>query len=249
MSARRAPPRVLVLGGLEPCARAGVLADAATVRALGGLPVTVPTAQTAQGVRTFLWEPAAPRVLAAQVRAARELGPLHALKLGQCPSRETWRALARALAGLALPWVVDPVVRTSRGQGLTRLTPRDYLGLAAPHVTLTPNLDEAAWLLGWARVEDEADQERAALALLAHGFGSVVVKGGHLARGATDLVATAGGLTRLPSRRVRRRPDTRGTGCRFASALAVGLARGLTPGAAAREAKAHVAGYLAGRAP
>ena len=45
-------------------------------------------------------------------------------------------------------WVVDPVVRTSKGQPLSRLSPRHYLSLAGPRVVLTPNLEEAAWLLG-----------------------------------------------------------------------------------------------------
>ncbi|MFP2934587.1 phosphomethylpyrimidine kinase, partial [Pyxidicoccus sp. 3LG] len=69
-------PRVLLLAGHEPTGRAGLLADVAAVRARGGQPVAVPTAQTAQGTTTFTWVASPPRLLAAQLAAACELGPL-----------------------------------------------------------------------------------------------------------------------------------------------------------------------------
>jgi hydroxymethylpyrimidine/phosphomethylpyrimidine kinase len=188
-------------------------------------------------------------LLEAQVRAALELGPLHALKLGQVPDRATLRALQRALADVSLPWVVDPVVASSGGGALTRLTPRDYLRLAAPHVVLTPNLDEAAWLLGCKPLASVADAQEAGRVLVSLGFGAAVVKGGHQPRGAVDVVVTRAGVERLSGARLRgsRVGQKRGKGCRFASALAVGLGRGEGVGEAAAQAKAAVAEYL--RAP
>ena len=66
-------PRVLLCAGHEPTGRAGLLADVAAVRALGGAPVAVPSAQTAQGRGTFLYQPTPARVLGAQVKA--DAGP------------------------------------------------------------------------------------------------------------------------------------------------------------------------------
>ena len=101
------------------------------------------------------------------------------------------------------------------------------------------NAPEAAWLLGARRVLPERAAER----LAELGFGAAVVKGGHLRGRAVDVVADREGVTRLDGPRLRR-PGRRGTGCRFASALAAQLARGATVREAAAEAKAAVARYL-----
>ncbi len=238
------PPRVLVCAGLEPTGRAGLLADVAAVRALGGAPVAVPSAQTAQGRETFLWQASPGRVLRAQVAAALELGPVQAVKLGMMPGLSVLRALREALADVDPWWVVDPVVRTSRGQVLSRLRPRDYLALAGPQVVLTPNLDEASWLLGGREVRSVAEAREAGRALVERGFGAVLVKGGHRPTGAVDVLCLPERDVVLEGTRLPRAQERRGTGCRLASALAVELGRGRGLVAASRRAKAHVARYL-----
>jgi hydroxymethylpyrimidine/phosphomethylpyrimidine kinase len=211
---------------------------------MGGIPVAVPTAQTAQGTTTFHCEATPARVLRAQVAAARELGPLHAVKLGMVPDTARLSAIREALNGMDLWWVVDPVVRTSKGQLLSRLSVRHYLGLAGPRVVLTPNLDEAAWLLGLSAVHTVEEAAEAGRALVAHGFGAVLVKGGHRARGAVDVLCVPGRTRLLTGKRLPRSPDRRGTGCRLASALAVELGRERSVVSAARRAKTHVSQYL-----
>jgi hydroxymethylpyrimidine/phosphomethylpyrimidine kinase len=211
---------------------------------MGGAPVAVATAQTAQGATTFQWEATPARVLRAQVAAARELGPLHAVKLGMVPDLARLSAIRESLDGLDVWWVVDPVVRTSKGQSLSRLSVRHYLGLAGPRVVLTPNLDEAAWLLGLPAVRTVEEAAEAGRALVARGFGAVLVKGGHRARGAVDVLCLSSKTRLLTGQRLPRSPERRGTGCRLASALAVELGRGRSLGAAASQAKAHVSQYL-----
>jgi hydroxymethylpyrimidine/phosphomethylpyrimidine kinase len=233
-----------VCAGLEPTGRAGLLADVAAVRALGGAPVAVPSAQTAQGRETFLWQASPGRVLRAQVAAALELGPVQAVKLGMMPGLSVLRALREALADVDPWWVVDPVVRTSRGQVLSRLRPRDYLALAGPQVVLTPNLDEASWLLGGREVRSVAEAREAGRALVERGFGAVLVKGGHRPTGAVDVLCLPERDVVLEGTRLPRAQERRGTGCRLASALAVELGRGRGLVAASRRAKAHVARYL-----
>jgi hydroxymethylpyrimidine/phosphomethylpyrimidine kinase len=220
------------------------LADVAAVRVMGGAPVAVPTAQTAQGLTTFQWQATPARVLKAQVAAARELGPLHAVKLGMVPDAARLSALREALDGVEAWWVVDPVVRSSKGQVLSRLSVRHYLGLVGPRVLLTPNLDEAAWLLGLPAVQTVEEAAEAGRALVARGFGAVLVKGGHRARGAVDVLCLPGKTRLLSGKRLPRAPDRRGTGCRLASALATELGGGRPVEAAARRAKALVSQYL-----
>jgi hydroxymethylpyrimidine/phosphomethylpyrimidine kinase len=237
-------PRILLCAGHEPTGRAGLLADVAAVRALGGEAVAVPTAQTAQGRDTFLQRPTPTRVLGAQVAAALELGPLHAVKLGMVPGPAVLACLRAALAGVDAWWVVDPVTRTSRGEALSRLGPRHYLALAGPRVVVTPNLDEAAWLLGGEPVRTVEQARMAARALVARGFGAALVKGGHRASGAVDVLGLPGREVVLEGERLARPAERRGTGCRLASALAVALGQGRAPVAAARRAKAYVTRYL-----
>jgi hydroxymethylpyrimidine/phosphomethylpyrimidine kinase len=160
------------------------------------------------------------------------------------PDAARLSALREALDGVEAWWVVDPVVRSSKGQVLSRLSVRRYLGLAGPRVLLTPNLDEAAWLLGLPAVQTVEEAAEAGQALVARGFGAVLVKGGHRARGAVDVLCLPGKTRLLSGKRLQRAPDRRGTGCRLASALATELGRGRSVEAAARRAKAHVTQYL-----
>jgi hydroxymethylpyrimidine/phosphomethylpyrimidine kinase len=108
-------------------------------------------------------------------------------------------------------------------------------------LVLTPNLPELRWLTG------EEDVERAARMLIARGVGGVVVKGGHArvrSGMVVDLVVTSGGVRALEVPAQKRKPEKRGTGCRHASALAAGLAKGHSLVRAARGAQRHVAQYL-----
>jgi hydroxymethylpyrimidine/phosphomethylpyrimidine kinase len=229
------------VGGLEPAGRAGLLADAEAVRARGGVPLVVAAAVTAQGRRTFDWRPVAPALLTAQIHAVRELGPIDAVKLGMLPGSGQVRAVQRALEGTRVPWVVDPVIRASSGGRLSGLGRGDYLALAGTDVWLTPNTVETAWLLELQRLTRVTDARRAAGLLEALGFAGVVVKGGHL-RGKTvvDVLAWRGKVREFRSTRLRRRPEHRGTGCRFASALATELGRGTSGDRAVSLARALV---------
>jgi hydroxymethylpyrimidine/phosphomethylpyrimidine kinase len=237
---------VLLVAGLEPSGRAGLLADVETVRALKAASLAVASALTAQGLRTFATSAAPASVVRRQLDALLELGPLDAVKLGMVPDARVLGAVVRGLAGVRAPWVVDPVVRSSKGERLSSLAPRDYLRLAGDRVVLTPNLVEAAWLLGWRRPVDSPERAaQAAAQLLEQGFGAVVLKGGHSAGAAVDVVATRQGVALLSGARLPRGAlSHRGTGCRFATALAVGLANGEGPVAAARAAKAFVRRFL-----
>jgi len=198
-------------------------------------------AVTAQGRKTFSWTPVAPALVDAQIRGLLELGPIDAVKLGMIPDASQLRALRRALSGTRVPWVVDPVVRASSGGRLSGLGRRDYLDLAGPSVWLTPNAVEAAWLLGVGTLEVGGEAGRAAELLEALGFEGVVVKGGHLrGRAVVDVLAWQGRARAFRSTRLRRGPEHRGTGCRFASALATELGRGTTPERAVVKARGVV---------
>jgi hydroxymethylpyrimidine/phosphomethylpyrimidine kinase len=236
--------RVLVAAGVEATGRVGLLADVAAVAEAGGVPVGLVTALTAQG-RRFTVSGVRPALLAAQLDAALASGRPHAVKLGMVPDVRSLAALWPRLVRLGVPLVVDPVVRTSLGQRLSRLLPRHYLALAGPRVWLTPNVPELAWLLGRRALPTSVDEvTELALALRAVGFAAVVVKGGHLGGPPVDVLVSRGEVQRFTAVRLRRSPLKRGSGCRFASTLATGLALGRDGAAAVRGARSAVRRYL-----
>jgi len=238
-------PRVLCAAGLEPSGRAGLLADVETVRALGGVPLGVATALTAQGKGTFGLVATTARTLREQVKALRELGRLHAVKFGMLPGPSALYALAEVLPD-TVPWVVDPVVATSKGEMLSRLRPADVFALAGQRSALTPNVMECAWLTGESPAQSPGQLAAQGAMLVERGFGLVVAKGGHLPGRPVDVVCTREGVELLHHPRLRRPASVRGTGCRFASALAVALARGESPVGAARQAQQVVVRHVRG---
>jgi hydroxymethylpyrimidine/phosphomethylpyrimidine kinase len=215
--------RVLLVGGFEPSGRVGLLADVATVHALGARSAAVPTSLTAQGGKRYQTEPVSPKLLDAQLDAAVATGPIHAMKIGVVPGRRSLDVISWWVEQLKVPTVVDPVTRTSRGEPLSLLKPREYRLLAGDHAVLTPNVDELE-------------------VATAGGFSRYVVKS--MLPG-SDSVVDEGEVTLLRGTLLPRdRVHHRGTGCRFASALAVALARGDSIVAAARAARRYVRKFL-----
>jgi hydroxymethylpyrimidine/phosphomethylpyrimidine kinase len=109
---------------------------------------------------------------------------------------------------------------------------------------ITPNLPEAEALTGLT-IGTEAEMRVAAAALLALGVPAVLLKGGHLESATvTDLLATPDGIEAFSAPRIETR-HTHGTGCTTASALAAGLAQGLSLRDAVVRARAYVRAAIA----
>jgi hydroxymethylpyrimidine/phosphomethylpyrimidine kinase len=113
---------------------------------------------------------------------------------------------------------------------------------------LTPNIPEAATLIGTGAARSEAEMLEQAAALLSFGPQAVLIKGGHGAGSeACDLLLTE---QRVPHwlRAPRSRVACRGTGCALSSAIAAGLAAGVPLAAACERAKQHVTQLLLNKA-
>jgi hydroxymethylpyrimidine kinase/phosphomethylpyrimidine kinase len=112
-----------------------------------------------------------------------------------------------------------------------RLIPRAFL--------LTPNLDEAAVLVGFA-VDDRDAMVRAAEKLASLGAANVLVKGGHLRGDALDVLRLASGEVReFPAARIETR-HTHGSGCTYSAAITAELAKGTVLAEAVARAKAFI---------
>jgi len=236
--------RVLIIAGSDSGGGAGIQADIKAVTALGGFAATAVTALTAQdtlGVHGVLPVPVA--FIRQQMRVVlRDIGA-DALKTGMLHDAATIAAVCDEIAAEArdIPLVADPVMVAKGGHPLLQPDAVETLRRRLlPRATIiTPNLPEAEVLSGLA-IPDAAAMPAAAAALLRLGARAVLLKGGHLAGDTVvDLLATADGTEAFESPRIATR-HTHGTGCTLASALAAGLAQGLTLRAAVIRARDYV---------
>ena len=225
--------RVLSIAGSDSGGGAGIQADLKTFAALGCYGMTAITAVTAQntlGVTAIHAVPA--EILQAQLAAVFDDIGVDAVKIGMLHSPEIVRVVAQALRSHRVRHVVlDPVMVATSGDRLiapetVAVLVRELFPLAC---VVTPNLDEAALLLG-RPIETVGQLDDAARDLLALGAPAMLLKGGHLAGDTVvDLLAVAGQppaeWQRLQSARIASR-NVHGTGCTLSSAIAAQLALG-----------------------
>lgn len=242
-------PNVLSIAGSDPSGGAGIQADIKAISANGAYAMAVLTALTAQntqGVSDIHVVP--PAFVRSQIEAIFADIRVDAIKIGMIATAEGAAAIAQSLAGHAgIPVVLDPVMIAKGGASLLQpdavAALRDRLLPLA--TVLTPNLPEAAHLLGVQVATTRDDMVKQGAALCTLGPQAVLIKGGHL-NGATspDCLVTAQDAVWFDAPRTRT-ANTHGTGCTLSSALAAHLAQGLAPADAALAAKTYVSTAVA----
>jgi hydroxymethylpyrimidine/phosphomethylpyrimidine kinase len=251
--------RLLIVAGHDPSG-AGIDADLEATAGLEIEAVPIVTARTDQDEGAVHSVGARDENEWSREASEAARGGVAAVKFGLLPGaahvREA-RALLRRLRerGRAeIRVVVDPVIRASSGGSFLDARAIELLRseLIADGVVLTPNLSEAAELACTPLRELEtsfAARLEAARILLALGAVGVVIKGGHGREDPVrDLVARADGVYCWIERRRVPGGGIRGSGCRFATRLAGGLALGRTLEEAAEAAGEFVAAEIARRA-
>ncbi|RCW23148.1 hydroxymethylpyrimidine kinase /phosphomethylpyrimidine kinase [Ciceribacter lividus] len=252
MAGRSAPmpaiANALSIAGSDPSGGAGIQADLKTFSARGvyGMAVvTALTAQNTQGVSGIHVVP--PDFVAEQIRTVFADIRVDAVKIGMIADVAIAGAVADVLARhREVPVVLDPVMIAKGGASLlTDDAVAALTGRLLPIATvITPNLPEAAALLGEPEACNRDEMAGQALRLMRFGAKAVLVKGGHLpGADSPDVLASAAGLTWFEAPRVATR-NTHGTGCTLSSAIAAELAKGALPEEAVAVAKAYVAGAI-----
>ena len=247
-------PKALTIAGSDSGGGAGIQADLKTFsafRVFGMSVLTAVTAQNSVGVTGVHNLP--PEFVALQIDAVLDDLGADAVKLGMLSTAPIIEAVAARLAAHRPAHVVlDPVMIAKAGANLLQPDARTALveRMLPLAEVVTPNLHEAAALAG-IPVATEKDMEEAARRIHARGPRSVLVKGGHLADSATDILWDGRAFTRFGGERVKSN-NTHGTGCTLSAAIAAGLALGRPLTEAIREAKAYVTaaireGFAAGR--
>jgi hydroxymethylpyrimidine/phosphomethylpyrimidine kinase len=240
----RTPRVALSIAGSDPSGGAGIQADLKTFSALGvygAAAITSLTAQNTREVRAIHSPP--PAFVAQQIDCVLEDLDVAATKVGMLGRREIVAIVAdRLRAHAARNVVLDPVMVSKSGARLLADDAIEALRaeLATLAAVLTPNLPEAAVLLGCSEGEIRVAPEDACRRLRSLGCRAVLLKGGHAGGSySDDLWFDGAELVRLSARRAAT-DNTHGTGCTLSAALAAGLALGLEPLDAARRAKRYV---------
>lgn len=236
--------RVLIAAGSDSGGGAGIQADTKTVTCLGGFATTAITALTAQNTQgVFGIVPLDPAFIAQQMLLVLSDIGADAIKTGMLHSVDVIERVAGVIdeAGQDIPIVVDPVMVAKGGHALldpdASSTLRERLCPLA--TVLTPNIPEATELTH-IRIHAHDDMLQAAEALLELGPYAVFLKGGHMDGDVIqDVLATRDGMETFESPRINTK-HTHGTGCTTASAIATGLAQGLSLRDAVMRARAYV---------
>ncbi|MEX3974757.1 bifunctional hydroxymethylpyrimidine kinase/phosphomethylpyrimidine kinase [Paraburkholderia caribensis] len=241
-------PNVLTIAGSDSGGGAGIQADLKAFSALGAYGASVITALTAQNTRgvTAIHTPD-PGFVTAQLDAVFDDIRIDAVKIGMLANASIVHAVADALRRHQPKHVVLDTVMISKSNHAL-LAPEavdavrsELLPLAD---LLTPNLPEAAALLGTSSAADEAamvDQGEALRKLGAH---AVLMKGGHLAAAdSPDWLIQDSGTMRLAGPRVPVK-NTHGTGCSLSSAIAALIPQRDDLASAVADAKVWLTGAL-----
>ena len=239
----------ITIAGSDSGGGAGIQADLKTFSALGVYGASILTAVTAQntkGVAAIHDVP--PHIIAAQIDAVFSDLNVAAVKIGML---SVPLAIGAVAAGLdrwrATHVVLDPVMVATSGDRLlapeaVELLKRELIPRA---LVITPNLHEAAALLGAPLARSEDEMRAQAEALLGIGAKAVLIKGGHAQNAdATDLLVTPAAVARFTAEKIDTQ-NTHGTGCTLSAAIAAGLAQGATLADAVASAKAYVTAAIA----
>ena len=237
-------PVALTIAGSDSGGGAGIQADLKAIASFGVYGTSVLTAVTAQNTVTVTAvQEVRPDVVEAQIAAVLDDFDVKAVKIGMLASSGIVRAVAQGLGGYRGAVVLDPVMVAKSGDSLLRDDAVAALtGELVPRASvLTPNLPEAARLLGEKTAGSVAERTEQGNALLRLGPSAVLMKGGHAAGAEChDVLVMRDAEPRVfASARIDTR-HTHGTGCTLSSAIAACLARGDALPAAVEAAHAYL---------
>ena len=256
----------LSIAGSDPSGGAGIQADLKSFSANGVYGMAVLTALTAQNTKTVSAIHTLPTdFVRAQIDMIFADIHVHAVKIGMLANSQIAHCVAEILQDKSCPLILDPVLVATSGASLLSDDAPVMLDVLKNHLLpladiITPNLPEAAALLGCELAKNRDDMQSQAADILDMGVKNVYIKGGHLADAdnSPDLLCmrihgTQRGIFWLEGKRVppptntlpNTPPNTHGTGCSLSAALAAGRARGLSAMDAAHVAKNFIQGAIA----
>lgn len=224
-------PIILTIAGSDSSGGAGIQADIKAISATGSYACSVITAITAQntlGVLAIF--PIPLEHIEKQLDAVFTDLNVVAVKVGMLADGDIIKIVVAKIKQYQPKFlVVDPVMVTTSGESLLAqpaigILKSELLPLAN---IITPNLPEAAALIGSAVPRNQAEMVNMAKDLRQLGAKAILLKGGHLVddENSTDLLILPTHVQLLTAKRINTH-NTHGTGCTLSSAIASYLAHG-----------------------
>ena len=234
--------RVLTIAGSDSSGGAGIQADLKTMTALGAFGMSVVTALTAQNTRGVqgIYEVPADFVAKQFESVITDIG-VDAVKTGMLTTAEIVATVAELMRKYGIKkLVVDPVMAAKGGEALIKGDVKETLTrkLIPLAFVVTPNIPEAE-ILAETKIVDICDMENAARIIYNLGAKNVLVKGGHLAGDAVDILYDGKQFYAFSAARIAH-GETHGTGCTYSAAIATLLAKGQNIAEAIKGAKAYM---------
>ena len=236
---------VLTIAGSDPSGGAGIQADIKTITAHKLYAMSAITALTAQNTTGVygVFE-VSPEFVGKQLDCIfNDIHP-DAVKIGMVSNEYIIEVIAEKLIAYgAKNIVVDPVMISTSGSRLindnaTEALKTKLLPIAS---VITPNIPEAEVLSG-IMIKNKSDMN-AACEYLSGLNKNILIKGGHLAYSADDLLFSNGQAYWFEEIKIDNQ-NTHGTGCTLSSAIACNLAMGFTILESINRAKAYITGAL-----
>ncbi len=238
--------KVLTIAGSDCSGGAGIQADIKTITVHGMYAMSAITALTAQNTTgVYGIQEATPAFVAQQLDCIfTDIRP-DAVKIGMVSSGKVIEAIAQKLREYRAEHIVlDPVmVATSGSRLLETDAVKALVACLMPLAEIvTPNLPEAQALCGF-EIHSGEEAIQAAEKIGQMGPEYVLVKGGHQKDRADDLLWHQGESQWFLGEKIPN-PNTHGTGCTLSSAIACGLAAGLSVPESVAKAKEYLTGAL-----
>ena len=235
--------RALSIAGSAARGGAGIQADLKTFQELDVFGMTAITAIVAQhpSMKKGVFPQSLDAIEAQVYTALHDIGA-DAIKTGMLFTEEVIIKVAGWIEESGVSnIVVDPVMIGKMGSALLEENAMDAMKtrLLPLATVITPNMPEAAWLLGIDQLKTVEELKKAAQALHLLGPKYVLVKGGRLDGPAIDVLFDGKQFYMLEAPRIDT-IHTNGAGCTYSAAIAAELAKGQSVPDAVGEAKKFV---------
>lgn len=239
--------KVLSIAGSDCSGGAGIQADLKTFSAHGVFGMSVIVSVVAENTsRVMDIQNIRPDMIEKQIDAVFQDIGADAVKIGMLSSVECMAAVVRKLEQYKPRHIVaDPVMYAKNGCPLMDTEAVETLiktVIPVSHIC-TPNIPEAEKISGM-KITSVKEMREAARKIYDMGCKAVVIKGGHAAGNALDILFDGKGFYDYESVRINTK-NTHGTGCTFSSAIASQLAKGMNVPEAVGAAKAYVTTAIA----
>lgn len=238
--------KILTIAGSDCSGGAGIQADLKTFMAHKCYGMSVITALTAQNTTgVYGIENCSTDFVKNQLDCVMTDIMPDAIKIGMVSSVDIIEAIVEKLKehkGQNI--VVDPVMVATSGSRLIEDDAMDALltRLLPLATIITPNLYEAELISGM-KIETVEEMIAAAKKIADTYNGHILIKGGHLAGHANDLLYSQGKITWFEGQKIEN-PNTHGTGCTLSSAIASNLGLGYDIEESVGRSKDYISGAI-----